>query len=41
MEKTGDAPIDKWIQDQSQIGWKQIFYGRTAKSLETVMENYF
>jgi hypothetical protein len=27
MEKTGDAPIDKWIQDQSQIGWKQIFYG--------------
>jgi hypothetical protein len=40
-DKTGDINIDKWIQDQSQIGWEQILYGRTAKSLETALDIYF
>jgi hypothetical protein len=41
MEKTGDVNIDKWIQDQAQIGWEQILYGQTPKSLEKVLDTYF
>lgn len=41
IENTGDNQIDKWIQDQNKIGWNHMFYGRTAKSLEIVMEKFF
>jgi hypothetical protein len=41
IDKTDIIYIDKWVQDQSHIGWEQILYGRTAKSLETALDIYF
>jgi hypothetical protein len=38
---TGNRKVNRWIQDQSRIGWQQILYGRTAKSLEFAMEDHF
>jgi hypothetical protein len=38
---TGNSKIDRWIQDQSRIGWHQILYGRIAKSLENAMEDHY
>jgi hypothetical protein len=41
IEHTGNPRIDKWIKDQTKIGWEHILYGRTAKSLEAAMETHF
>jgi hypothetical protein len=38
---TGNSKVDQWIQDQDRIGWQQILYGRTAKSLEMAMEEHY
>jgi hypothetical protein len=41
VENTSYPQIDKWIKEQTKIGWEHILYGRTAKSLETAMETHF